>query len=182
MALEFKDDENLLVIHIPNSEASVDAQHNGGKDTTVGSYYMSEMQPLVFDFLNDFEGDYFIDFSIVLRNSKKMIDDLLNRGFQDAFKQKLEPQKSALEFVEWMIANESPLYKMPNPSVNENNKYLKFDNMNQAVETLRTLCLGELSDICIKRIGQNGYIIYNQMNSKYYDIINNTIYKWVKKI
>ena len=55
MALEFRDDINMLVIHIPNSEASVDAQHNGGKDTTVGSYYMSEMQPEVHEFLNDFE-------------------------------------------------------------------------------------------------------------------------------
>lgn len=181
MAIEFKDDEELLVIHIPNSEASVDAQHNGGKDTTVGSYYMSEMQPRVFEFLNNFDGDYYIDFSIVLDTSKKIVKDLLDKGLEDAFKQKLEPQKSAIEFVEWYIANNSPLFKMPNPSVNENNKYLKFDNMNQLVETLRTLCLGELCDICIKKIGVNGYIIYNQISNKYYDIISEKIYKWVNK-
>lgn len=181
MAIEFKDNERMLIIHIPNSEASVDAQHNGGKDTTVGSYYMSEMQPQVFEFLNDFDGEYYIDFSIVLANSKKVINELLENGLQDAFKQKLEPQKSAIEFVEWYIANNSPLYKMPNPSVNENNKYLKFDNLNQLVETLRTLCLGELCEICIKRIGKNGYIIYNQKSNKYYDLINETIYKWVNK-
>ena len=83
MALEFKDDINMLVIHIPNSEASVDAQHNGGKDTTVGSYYMSEMQPEVHEFLNDFEGDFYIDLALVVRNAKEIYKELIDKNLSN---------------------------------------------------------------------------------------------------
>ena len=180
MALEFKNEINMMIIHIPNSEASVDAQHNGGKDTTVGSYYMSELQPEVHEFLNDFDGDFYIDLPLVVRNAKKIYNELKDKSLNNAFKKNLIPQKNAIEFMEWLIENEGPLFKMPNPSVNENNKYLKFDNLNQTVETFRTLCLGELCDICIQRLGVNGYVIYMQESPKYNDIINTTIYKWVK--
>ena len=180
MALEFKENYNMLVIHIPNSEASVDAQHNGGKDTTVGSYYMSEMQPEVHEFLNEFDGDFYIDLALVVRNAKEIYKDLFDKNLSNAFKKKLIPQKGAIEFMEWLIVNEGPLYKIPNPTVNENNKYLKFDNLNQTVETFRTLCLGELCDICIQKLGVNGYVIYVDKSPKYYDLINKTIYKWVK--
>lgn len=180
MALEFKENSNMLVIHIPNSEASVDAQHNGGKDTTVGSYYMSEMQPEVHEFLNEFEGDFYIDLVLVVRNAKTIFNELIDKNLENAFKKKLIPQKNAIEFLEWLINNEGPLFKIPNPTVNENNKYLKFDNLNQAIETFRALCLGELCDICIQKIGINGYILYMDKSPRYYDLINKTAYKWVK--
>lgn len=179
MAMEIRDEDNVLVIHIPNSEACVDAQHNGGKDTSVGSYYMSEMQPAVFAFLNDLEGDYYIDLSLCLFNGKKIYNELKNRGLQNAFKRKLMPQNEAIQFIEWCIENESPLFRMPNPTVNDNNKYLKFDNLNQTVNAFRQLCLGELTDIIIKKIGENGYIIYLDKCDQYYKKIDDTIYKWV---
>lgn len=181
MAIEFIDKENLLIVHIPNSEASVDAQHNGGKDTTVGSYYMSEKQPLVLNFLNDLDGDFYIDLTLVLRNSNIIINDLLSKGLENAFKMKLEPQKSALQLIEWLIEKDGPLYKIPNPTINENNKYLKLDNLNQAVETFRTLCLGEICDICFKKIGKNGYLLYNKKSIKYDKILSETIFEWVNK-
>ena len=63
MALLLKDDR--IEISIPNSEASICAQHEGIKDRTVGSYYMSDIYENVKSFLNDFEGNYYIDFSPV---------------------------------------------------------------------------------------------------------------------
>lgn len=179
MAIEFVDEKKLLLIHVPNSEASVNAQHNGNKDTSVGSYYMSEQQALVREFLNEFNGDYFIDLSIVLSNSKKIISYLKAKRLENAFKKKLIPQESALEVLEWIIENDGPLYKMTNPSVNDNNKYLKFDNLDNTVDTFRSLCLGELCDICIQRIGENGYVIYLKETDKYHQIINEKAYKWV---
>lgn len=179
MAIEFIDSTNSLLIHVPNSEASVNAQHNGNKDTSVGSYYMSEQQPLVHDFLNEFEGDFYIDLTAVLYNSKKIIFDLKNRGLDNAFKKKLVPQDSAIQVLEWIISNDGPLYKMPNPSVNENNKYLKFNNLDNTVDTFRTLCLGELCDICIQKIGISGFVIYLKACEKYEEIVNEQAFKWV---
>lgn len=177
MAIEINNEKNTLIIHVPNSEASVDAQHNGNKDTSVGSYYMSEKQPMVYDFLNDFDGDYFIDLAVVLKNAKEIIIDLKERRLENSFKRKLVSQEKALEVLNWIIKQEGPLYKMPNPSVNENNKYLKFDNMDNTVNIFKTLCLGELCDICIQRIGINDYLIYLQKCDGYDQIIKEKAYK-----
>ena len=85
---------------------------------------MSEMQPEVHEFLNKFDGDFYIDLALVVRNAKEIYKDLFDKNLVNAFKKKLIPQKGAIEFMEWLIVNEGPLYKMPNPTVNENNKYL----------------------------------------------------------
>ena len=179
MAIVFDMDKNMLIIHVPNSEASVNAQHNGIKDTSVGSYYMSEQQNKVFSFLNNFDGEFYIDLPLVLKNSRKIIDNLKEKRLAGAFKKKLIPQESALEVLEWLIANEGPLYKMPTPTVNENNKYLKLDNLDNTVDSFRTLVLGELCDICFQRIGINGYLVYLRETNSYSNIVEEKAYKWV---
>ena len=59
MALLLKEDR--IEITVPNSEASICAQHEGIKDRTVGSYYMSDIYENVKEFLNDFVGLYYIN-------------------------------------------------------------------------------------------------------------------------
>ncbi|MCR4661153.1 MAG: hypothetical protein K5765_04020 [Clostridia bacterium] len=172
---------NELIIHIPNSEASVDAQHHGIKNTTVGSYYMSEMQPAVISFLNNFEGEYYIDLNLSLKNAKIIFEELLQKNLSTYFKSHLIAQKTAMDVFDWYINEYGPYYLMPRPSVNENNKYLKFDNLDNMVSNFRTLCLGELTDIHIKKVGINGYIIYLEKTPKYSQILEKNIFNWVEK-
>lgn len=57
MAMFLDETNNLLRFDIPNSEASIDAQHFGIKDRTVGQYYMSEQYEICNGFLENLEGD-----------------------------------------------------------------------------------------------------------------------------
>ena len=57
MAMIFDDDNNIIRIDVPNSEANINAQHWGIKDREVGSYYMSDNSLKCINFLSDFIGE-----------------------------------------------------------------------------------------------------------------------------
>ena len=54
---------------------------------------------------------------------------------------------SSLE--ELIISNRETLVKIPNPTVNDDLKYLKFDRTNKYVKTFEDLLLGDLTVITI---------------------------------
>ena len=93
-------------------------------------------------------------------NGKKIIDALKELHYEPAFKQRLQPQGSALEAVEWEIDQGDYLDKMPNPTINDQGKYLKLPNEDETVCLIKTLMLGDLTSLFIKRVGENGYILY----------------------
>ena len=53
----FDDDNNIIRIDVPNSEANINAQHWGIKDREVGSYYMSDNSLKCINFFSDFIGE-----------------------------------------------------------------------------------------------------------------------------
>lgn len=180
MALFIDYEKNEMEIIVPNSEASINAQHKGIADRTVGSYYMSEKKDECIKFFNNFNCNIFVDIQACLINSKKIYDRLEEYNLKMHFKQNLYPQKAAIDTLEWMLNTSKDIfYPFPTPGINEKNKYLKFDNSNDLVELIKTLVLGDLFSIIIKKIGEDGYILYVRESPEFENIIsNNGIVKW----
>lgn len=179
MSMILNDEKNVLVFDVPNSEASINAQHRGIVDRTVGSYYMSENYELCKTFLSDFNGEYYLDLLFSIRNVKAIIQAIEEKNNSDKFKEGLIPQKKAIEALEWYISKDENYYSIKSPTVNDNQKYLKLDNTDTVVELFRTLILGDLCSLNFKKIGKDGYIIYIDKNTNFNQIIETNIpSKW----
>lgn len=180
MAIEFENNNQVMLIHLPNSEATVNAQHHGIKDTSVCAYYMSERNTEVYDFLNDLSGEYYLDLALIFQNALDLINSIEDSGMTSCFKMKLAPQKNAIEALKWMLASGTYFPRIPNPTVNDNQKYLRFDNQDKTLTLFRDLCLGEVSDICIKKVGKDGFLIYMQKSKNFNATIKTAKNQWVK--
>lgn len=181
MSMFYDEENNILRFDVPNSEANINAQHFGIVDRTVGAYYMSERFDLCLEFLNNFEGDFFIDIALTYENSKKIISILTDRKYNNAFKNGLIPQNNNIEIFKWLLEDGMYFYKTKNPSVNNNKKYLKFDNCDNVMTAFKTLILGDLCSLFIKKIGRDGYVIYMDKSPNFNEILNsNRILKWMK--
>lgn len=181
MAMIFDEKTKVLRFDVPNSEATIEAQHFGILDRTVGAYYMSDNSNFCKCFLNQFDGEYYIDISLVKRNAEKIINKLKEKGYEKAFKRSLIPQSNILKVFELMLENGDYLYKMKTPTINENEKYLKLDNEDSIVNNFRSLLLGDLCSLYIKKIGLNGFLFYVDCNPSFDEIMdNNKILKWME--
>lgn len=181
MAMVFDDDNNIIRIDVPNSEANINAQHWGIKDREVGSYYMSENSLKCINFLSNFIGEYYIDIPLCVKNAEAILNVLKDKNYQCAFKFNLNPQNSAVEALKWSTKNDGYFYKMQAPSVNDQQKYLKLDNSDDVVALFKTLVLGDLTSIFIKRIGENGYVFYLDKCPNFDEKIeNNIVLKWMR--
>ena len=180
MAMYLEKEINTLRFDVPNSEANINAQHGGIKDRTVGSYYMSDQASLCSEFLNDFDGEFYIDLALSVRNAKKILKVLKDKNYQNAFKSNLVPQETSIKAFEWMLDNGETFYKMNLPSINEQQKYLKLDNEDAVVTQFKTLIIGDLCSLYIKKIGDNGFIFYVDKSPKFENLLeNNEILKWM---
>lgn len=158
MSMYIKND--MLVIEVPNSEASLSAQFLGIKDRTVGQYYMSEIQDEVLSFLNNLEGNFYIDFLRTKYNLETFIHYLKESGFENCLKSKLKPQIAALESINWIHNEGKSLHKINSPSVNVNRKYLKLDNSDNFIRIFKDLIVGDLITINIHKVSSNAFLIY----------------------
>lgn len=182
MSMTIDEEKKSLRFDVPNSEANINAQHCGIKDRTVGSYYMSECYELCAAFLANFQGEYFIDIPLCIRNAKSILDFLKEKGYQKAFKSELMPQLNTLEALEWSLKDSNEyFYKIKAPFVNEQQKYLKLDNEDDVVNLFKTLVLGDLVSIYIKKFGSDGFVIYLDKSPKFDELINkNDVLKWMR--
>ncbi len=182
MSMLIDEEKRVLRFDVPNSEANINAQHCGIKDRTVGSYYMSDCYELCAAFLANFEGEYFIDVPLCIRNAKSVLDLLKEKGYQKAFKSELTPQFNALVALEWSLSDPNEYFhKINAPSVNEQQKYLKLDNDDDVITLFKTLVLGDLVSIYIKKVGQNGFLIYLDKNPKFNELMdNNDVLRWMR--
>lgn len=181
MAMYFDEENNILRFDVPNSEAAIEAQHCGIKDRTVGQYYMSEQYELCNEFLSSLEGDYYIDLVLSVRNAKAIIDKLTNLNYNKAFKQQLNPQRTAIEALTWAIDGGEYFYKMKAPTINDKKKYLKLDNEDEMILSIKTLIIGDLCSLYIKKIGKNGFIFYLDKNPNFDSLLKqNEILKWME--
>ena len=82
---------------------------------------------------------------------------------------------------EWAIKEGEYFYKMKAPSVNDQQKYLKLDNEDETVVLFKTLILGDLTSIFIKKLGDNGFVFYLDKCPDFDEKIkNNTVLKWMR--
>lgn len=174
MALLLKEDR--IEITIPNSEASICAQHEGIKDRTVGSYYMSDIYENVKSFLNNFEGNYYIDLAKTFYNMNKLYSEIETKEKINLFKSCLMDQYAIMDEIEELInSNRETLVKIPNPTVNDNLKYLKFDRTNKYVKTFEDLLLGDLTVITIRKISNDCFILYGSYLEEYKMKLDNNL-------
>lgn len=172
MALLLKEDR--IEISIPNSEASICAQHEGIKDRTVGSYYMSDIYEDVKTFLNEFRGNYYIDFSKTYYNMNKLYEDIERMEKISLFKSGLMDQYAIMDEVfENLNSNRETLIRIPNPTVNDNIKYLKFDRSNKYVKMFEDLLLGDLTSITIKKISNDCFVLTGNYLVEYQEKLEN---------
>ena len=181
MSMHINIEKNILRFDVPNSEANLNAQHNGNKQRTVGSYYMSERCDECLRFLNNLSGDFYVGILLTIKNCKEIIDFLVDNNYCTAFKELLIPQQNQLKALEWLIDNKEYFYKIDAPTINENRKYLKLDNFDELILGIKTLVLGDLCSVVFKKVGNNGYLIYVEENPNYKNIFDtNIILKWME--
>lgn len=153
MAMTICEEDNTLRFDIPNSEASIEAQHNGIKDRTVGQYYMSDNFGGCSELFSDFDGEFYLDILLSITKAKKIIDLLHTKNFDGAFKDKLVPQINQLQAFEWMLSqSEDCFHRFKAPTVNDQQKYLKLDPEDSIITAFKTLLLGDLCSAIFKCI------------------------------
>ena len=159
MSLLLKKDR--IEIAIPNSEASICAQHEGIKDRTVGSYYMSDIYDNVKNFLNNFEGNFYLDLSKTFFNMNKLYEYIEATNKINLFKSCLMEQYAIMDKIQELLeSNVDSIIKIDSPTVNGNMKYLKFDRGDKYIKMFEDLLLGDLTYITIKKISNDTFIIY----------------------
>lgn len=172
-------EKNILRIEIPNSEASINAQHKGIKDRTVGGYYLSNEYDKAYEFLNHLEGNFYIDFLRVYINISPLISKLDEGNLTKAFKNNMLPQKTCLKSIKYLIDHGDSLHKISPPLINENRKYIKLPN-DDLVNDFRDLCLGNLTNILIRKMGIDSFLIYVEDNQKLEEYIKTgAIANWI---
>lgn len=178
MSIIIKDD--ILTIELPNSEATINAQHNGIKDRTVNGYYLSNNYDEIYEFLNHLEGNFYVDFLRVYNNISSLIMRIDDENLSGGFKAKLLPQKACLDSLKYLISNGKSLYKISSPTINDQRKYIKFPN-DRAIVDFKDLCLGDLTNIIIKKMGIDSFLIYAEDNNKLDEFIKSKqIVEWFK--
>lgn len=155
---------NIEII-IPNSEASIKAQHVGIKDRTVGAYYVSEYDDLVEKYLNNYKGNFYIDMFKTYINMSKLYDYIIEINKSELFKDNLMNQLLVCSNLE---KNESynKYYKVPAPILTDTRKYLKFDKTNEEISRFTDMLLGDLTKIVFIK-HNNDYIIYGDIVPDY---------------
>ena len=181
MSMIIDKDRKIIRFDIPNSEAIINAQHNGIADRSVGSYYMSDMYDECVEFFNGFVGDFVLDVKLCLDNAKSIINTLVDKRYQNAFKKNLKPQISQLKAFEWFLEKGDYFYKMNPPSINENKKYLRLDNSDDFLMGIKTLMLGDIVSLYCQKIGDNGFLFYIDASPNFKNLLkNNSILKWIE--
>lgn len=176
--MEIKDDR--LSIFVPNSEAVIEAQHYGIKNRTVGQYYMSEKTDQVISFLNNMNGDFFVDLLITKHNMEKLLEKLKSNLLQSSFKNNLKTQDSTLKSLDWILKSDH-LHKITPPTVNEHAKYLKFNSSDEVLRCMLRLCLGDLCKIIIRKLSYNCFLIYIEENGSFSQKLDDDEFsKWEK--
>lgn len=166
MSLLLDIDRGIIEIDIPNSEATVVAQHEGIKDRSVGAYYMNEIYENVKEFLNNFEGEFYVDLLRTYENMKKLYNYVEESNKISNFKSALAEQYTLMNDLEKIISKET-IFKIPNPSVNENKKYIKFSRDNKYFSLFQDLLLGDITRIIIRKLSNNCFIIYGDYIPEY---------------
>ena len=142
---------------------------------------MSDNSFKCINFFSAFIGEYYIDIPLCVTNAEAILKILKDKNYQSAFKSNLLPQSNAVEALKWSTKDDGYFYKMQAPSINDQRKYLKLDNSDDVVNLFKTLVLGDLTSIFIKRIGENGYVFYLDKCPNFDEKIeNNTILKWMR--
>lgn len=180
MSMFIDDEKKELTFLIPNSEAPIEGQHKGIADRTVGSFYMSDRYFDCFKFLNGLRGDFYFDIGLCLTNAKKMLNVLKSKELADSFKYNLRPQFEAVDALEWYSKQECcNYYLIAAPTINEQKKYLKFDNNDQVYKLLKAFLLGDLTKLVIKRIGTDGFMVRIDLCDDFdAKISDRTVSKW----
>lgn len=158
MALYFFD--NKIEFIIPNSEASVIAQHIGIKDRTVGAYYMSDNYNGVKEFLNNFNGKIYLDLLRTKITSEKIFNYIIEEDKAKLIKSNLVEQLTIINEIENMS---NSLVEIDMPTVNENQKYLKFNRENNYVKMFQDLLIGDVTKIIVKRMNTDTYLVYGEV-------------------
>ncbi len=158
--------DDRIEITIPNSEASVNAQHVGIKDRTVGSYYMSEAPGDVRRFLNDLEGSFYIDYARTVTNLEKVYDYIEDEDKQDLFKSGLMDQYMVISEIEERKLLNSYI-KVDCLQINENAKYLKFVRTDERIRLFQSLLLGDLTVLVIQKLDDNCFMIFGRADDNY---------------
>lgn len=156
---------NNIEIIIPNSEASIKAQHVGIKDRTVGSFYVSEYDDLVQNYLNNYNGEFYIDMFKTYMNMNVLYDCIIKMNLSNLFKDNLMNQLlicSELEKDNQYVG----YYKVDSPILSETRKYLKFNKNNKYMSYFLDMLLGDLTKIVFVK-NNNSFVIYGDVVENY---------------
>jgi len=80
----------------------------------------------------------------------------------------LMDQYAIMDEIEELInSNRETLVKIPNPTVNDNLKYLKFDRTNKFIKIFEDLLLGDLTVITIRKVSNECFVLHGSYLEEY---------------
>lgn len=145
-----------VIFSIPNSEAIINVQRTTEKVRSVGSYYLSQQADEIEKFLNNLEGEFYIDLASSYLHCRDAYGELI-KNCKSMYNHELFYLEEALKDIEW-ASKKSPeilFFKTNNPIIIEKRKYLKFPSQGIDIGTFRALCLGEVSEIVLEKLSNN---------------------------
>ena len=175
--------DNCVIFSIPNSEAIIDVQRTTEKVRTVGSFYLSQQADAIEKFLNNLEGNFYIDLASSYLYCKDAYQELIN-NCKSIYNHELFYLEEALKDIEW-ASRKTPeilFFKTNNPIIIEKRKYLKLPSQEMDIGVFKALCLGEVSEIVFEKLSSNSIRIFVRPKKEAMPFFNNIVAfkNWLK--
>lgn len=150
-----------LIINFPNSEAVIQAQHNGNVDREVGMYYINQQVELIESFFNGVNTKCYIDIALSLDNLGIIINKLTSNNLEEAFKSRLVPQINILSSLrDFMYDYKDYFHQLKLPYLSKTKKYLIIPSEDEVSKNISTLALGDIVSINFKKLNIDTIIMY----------------------
>jgi hypothetical protein len=159
MSTRIKD--NQLIFQIPNSEAISVVQRGSILKRCVCNFYLSKKDAAVETFLNGCSGSFYVDLAASYALCKAPFMTLIE-NCSSLYRNKLTALKATLDSIERMLATrpDSLLFSICPPSILRSRKYIKFGDSSLAMSYFRTLCLGDITQIIVRKMAPSSFLIY----------------------
>lgn len=180
MGMIYKEDSNELVLNFPNSEAVLEAQHNGNVDREVGMFYINQKIDLCLNFFKTNSSFCYIDVALSLMNADEVLRVLKDQQLEGAFKYNLIPQiESVKSLKNYMLQYKEFFHIIKLPYLCQSNKYLKIPFDDEFSKSINTLALGEIISINFRKLGDI-IILYLDKRDDFNDTLSKGIIKgWI---
>lgn len=177
-------DNNLIIITPPNTEAILESQRFGAVDREVGSFYASHKEAEISEFFGHFSKNYIIDVGLSYYRCKPLFEKLI-ANCSNAYKNNLETLKRNLTLLGNMINNDTRYSMFTEATIflTSSSKYLRIDGEGLLFDVYKSMILGDIIEIVIRKINSFAYVIYLRPREDIENWVNdvNMLLEWIEE-